>query len=583
MTITNADVPEFEAVDETDLEEFAPVAELIRATRVGGIPTLLASSPGPQLSAGLMFRVGWGDEALSTHGITHLVEHLALFDLGLMNAHHNGETAETYTHFHVTGSEAEVVDYLNGVCAALRDLPVHRMETEKELLRTEAMRRSSTGVALAVERFGARGPGLAAFDEFGLHALSEADVREWARTRFTRENAVLWVAGDRVPDGLDLALPSGERMPVPRWDQTPISKPAWFPGSDNTFLLQSIVARRPAVGVFTALATKALYRALRQEGGYSYTATCAWEPLDEGLTRVTVYADARPERRAAVVGGAIDVLAMLRAGTIDEAELISAKATITQHLDGPHQGAAMLPSAALRYLEGSRIMHPDEMRSGVDAVTTADVVDVAREVWADAIAQVPEGGLDWAGFTRTPLGAESVVEGAQYPEVATSDRGLIVGPDGVSYVSLEGQLTVRFDECVSLFAWPDGARLLYGADGFRIMVEPTMHVGLTPDVVGFIDDHVPADVRLQMPDRAADAIPRPQHGTSGDAAKDPTGIWQMLIILGFGLAGFLLVPLLESTGVPDAVLGAWVTGVAVGTLGGMFVPLLRARAKRSRQ
>lgn len=109
----------------------------IREAEVDGIRTVLAAGSGP-VTAGLFFRVGVADETLATTGITHLVEHLALHRHGLSDLHYNGATSATYTLFHVTGTPAEVTTYLNGVCAALRDLPLERLETEREILRTES-------------------------------------------------------------------------------------------------------------------------------------------------------------------------------------------------------------------------------------------------------------------------------------------------------------------------------------------------------------------------------------------------------------------------------------------------------------
>src|SRR5690242_11150402 len=111
---------------------------LISHTTTDHIPTLYAPASGKEITAGLFFRVGRADETLATAGLTHLVEHLALHRLGLSDLHYNGATANAYTLFHVTGSEEEVVTYLNSVCAGLRDLPMERLETEKEILRTEA-------------------------------------------------------------------------------------------------------------------------------------------------------------------------------------------------------------------------------------------------------------------------------------------------------------------------------------------------------------------------------------------------------------------------------------------------------------
>jgi hypothetical protein len=39
------------------------------------MPAFVADMPG-RAQAGIFFRVGWADETLATHGLTHLVEHL---------------------------------------------------------------------------------------------------------------------------------------------------------------------------------------------------------------------------------------------------------------------------------------------------------------------------------------------------------------------------------------------------------------------------------------------------------------------------------------------------------------------------
>src|SRR3954451_114555 len=130
-----------------------------------------------------MFRVGRADETLSRSGVTHLVEHLALFGHSLADYHHNGATGAVVTHFHMSGSESDVVAFLTGVCAALMtDLPIARLETEKEILRTEEHnRRPGANHAMPLWRSGAVGYGLVSYPEWGLHELGADDVQEWTR------------------------------------------------------------------------------------------------------------------------------------------------------------------------------------------------------------------------------------------------------------------------------------------------------------------------------------------------------------------------------------------------------------------
>ena len=61
------------------------MARNVERTDVDGLPVFWAPAPGV-FRATLMFRVGIADEAPATRGITHLVEHLAMF----------GSTARTY-------------------------------------------------------------------------------------------------------------------------------------------------------------------------------------------------------------------------------------------------------------------------------------------------------------------------------------------------------------------------------------------------------------------------------------------------------------------------------------------------------
>ena len=53
----------------------------ITRTTVDGVPVFSAPDPA-RLAGALMFRVGRADEPLARGGLTHMVEHLALYGLG---------------------------------------------------------------------------------------------------------------------------------------------------------------------------------------------------------------------------------------------------------------------------------------------------------------------------------------------------------------------------------------------------------------------------------------------------------------------------------------------------------------------
>ncbi|MEU8776762.1 insulinase family protein [Streptomyces sp. NPDC048606] len=491
-------------------------------TTVGGVRTLLAaqSRPGP-VSAGLLFRVGRADETLATSGITHLVEHLALHRHGPGDLHYNGATAAVYTHFHVTGTRADVVEYLGGVCAALRDLPMERLETEKEILRTEAAGRGhGPGHDMALWRYGSRGYGLTSYQEAGLHRLTAANVRDWAATRFTAENAVLWITDDTVPEGLDLTLPTGAWHPAPAPTSALPTTPAWFRGDDGAAVLTAVIPRSTAGSLFTDLLNKELFRALRQKGGYSYTAGAEYHPRDGDFATVTAYADALPRQQDAMVGAFVDVLAALRAGTIPQADLESVRATALARFDSPDAALASLPGEAMNLLLRHPARSDAEARAAIEAVTVADLRRIAREVWADALVQVPGRGLDWAGLTAAPTASTDLVSGRRYTSLEDRGTALLVAHDGVSMTSADRRITIRYAECSLVYAFPDGGRHLVGHDGLTLAIEPTLH-GITAAELAPLDAGVPPAVVVPMPPREESRIPRPERTEPATRPQPP--------------------------------------------------------------
>ena len=476
---------------------------------VNGVPVLFAHRPGP-VSGGLLFRVGWSDEPLARAGLTHLVEHLALHGRHDVGGHHNASTGESITHFHATGTEAEVVAALSGTCAALRELPLGRMEMEKEILRTEAAGRSFGALERhRLERYGARGPGLAGFEGFGLSAITADDVRDWVSEWFVVGNAVMWISGAGIPPDIDLRLPPGQRPPMPAWTDHLISTPAFYRGNPGSVLLDAVVPRSAAASLFAKVSSRALFRALREEGGYSYAAQCEYEPIGADSARVTMYADALEDAQAAVVGGMIDVLAALRGGAVDASDLLASQEAARLALDDPFLDAAMLPGVAMNALVGGEHRDAAELRREGDAVTIADLAAVAQAVWDDALVQIPEGALDWAGFAAVATGSTSQITGRSFPRLDQAGGELVIGDDGVMMRGAEGRITVRFEDCVALERWPDGARTLIGCDGFVVHIEPTLHEDLDLETIARVDAAVASRNHLPRPARPPEQIPQP--------------------------------------------------------------------------
>ncbi|HZC26280.1 MAG TPA: hypothetical protein VE287_04610 [Actinopolymorphaceae bacterium] len=484
---------------------------VIRHSEVDGVPTLIAPPPASgEMLAGLTFRVGRADESHAQAGITHLVEHLALHRHGLTNYHFNGATGTVVTHFHMQGSQSDIVSFLGMVCESLIDLPVERLAMEKEILRTEARSRTpGASQMLHMWRYGARGYGMESYPEWGVHQLDVDDVRRWAESWFTRDNAVLWIAGNDIPRGLALRMRDGARRPVPAPSSALPETPAYFQHAWNGVVFDGVVRRSTPATMFSELLRRELFQRLRQEAGLSYTTQVSYDPRDGEHALVTALADALPEKQGAVVGGFVDTLAALRVGRIDPNDIESVRAKAEESLSHPNALASQLPSYALNLLTDHPSPTVEDLRTEIRAVTEDTLRDVAVEMIGTGLIQIPEGHTaDWAGFAPAPGFSDGVVTGSRHKSRQSEDTELVIGPDGASVVTPHGPATVRYRDCVAHLMWPDGARQLIGVDGMTVVVEPTMYV-IDQAAVARLDATVPADVVVALPARDPESIPRP--------------------------------------------------------------------------
>ncbi|MFF5080168.1 insulinase family protein [Actinoplanes sp. NPDC000266] len=481
---------------------------MIKQLDVDGVPTLLAPGTGPA-HAGLAFRVGFADEPLYRRGITHLVEHLALYSTGVADYHYNGATGVEYTFFHMQGSEEDLAAFLTGVCSSLRDLPMQRLAVEKDLLQAEANGRNQGAAdSMSLWRHGARDFGMPSYPEWGLPAITEDDLRAWVERYFTRENAVLWLAGEGVPEGLRLDLPSGARQPAPTPSSALPVRPAYFTANSGVLVWDAEVERAARSSVFAGVLERAMRRELRQEAGLSYTAQANYEPLGADRALVTAVADSLPDKQGAVLGGFVDVLAALRVGRIDEADVTAVVKQRTEALRHAEEQGARLPGQALNLLAGRPVQSADEAIAETRAVGPAEVAEVAVAASADGLLMAPRTRADWAGFTAAPNRSEAAVPGTAYASLEGPDETLVIGPEGVSLVRAEGPATVRFDACAIVRAWPDGARYFIGHDGIVVAIEPTLWSGV-PGALPWLDSHIPAALRVDQPPRDPAQIPQP--------------------------------------------------------------------------
>jgi zinc protease len=479
---------------------------------VNGIPVLLAPTAGP-MRAGLMFRVGRADKTLATGGITHLVEHLALHRHGTADYHYNGITSATTTQFLTQGTPEAVVTFLNDVCTNLRDLPLQRLATENKILETEAANKpTAVNEQMPLWRHGARDYGLLSYPEWGMHILTKEQVRQWAVARFNRRNVVLWIAGDRVPDGLRLDLPDGDRWRLPRESSALPVTPAYFSTGSPLIVMEAQVPRTRAAVMHTRLLERALFRELRQNRGLSYTAAAMYTTDGRSRATLTTIVDALPDKLDDTLECFLGELTNLERQQIDPAEFEAVRKLELEAFDNPEVEANLLPRRATDLLTGFPSSTTAELVDGFHKARVEDIPEIAHAAKSSALLMVPHHlSHKVVGFEAAPTCSRFGIAGTRYRSRTEQGLSLVRGADGVSLTRPEGSATVLFEECAALLRWQDGARHLFGNDGINVRIEPTLFK-MPATALADIDRAVSPDVVIDMPQRDQANIPKVARG-----------------------------------------------------------------------
>ncbi|HEV2377074.1 MAG TPA: insulinase family protein [Streptosporangiaceae bacterium] len=482
-------------------------------TEVDGVPAFWTPA-GNDLAAGLVFRVGRADETLTTAGITHMIEHLALHPLGIeAQLHYNGQVDDLTTTFVVRGSAAKIVSFFRVVCGSLHDLPAERLAKEKQVLRAEADTRVPVATAALLRlRYGAQTYGLSAFPEFGVARLMPPDLTRWAARWFTRGNAALWVAGGPPPAGLRLELPVGPPIPAPVAVNRLPATPAYCTAAVQGVCASGLVARSTAGEVYSAILRSRLVREVRHEQALSYSPNAAYVVRDREFAHVLAAADASPETRSKLVPAFLEVIERLAHYPVTEEELREVTESLRAAGVSPSASALRVASAARNRVMGRAALSIEDRQAELSALSAGQIQEVAADVLDSSLFAVPHGSdLRGQRFTRLPLPPDPIPTGrrirsADYP----FDRSrLVISRDRVALLNGATAASVRYNDCAALLTWPDGARQLIGQDGLAVHVEPTLWQ-TKAGLITAIDTRVGGDCLVEMPARPVDQLPVPR-------------------------------------------------------------------------
>jgi hypothetical protein len=484
------------------------------------------------------------------------------------------------TSFDVAGTQDQVADFLRVITSGLHDPPPERLLAERHLLKVESQRRGGVFDELASVRHGARGQGLSAYLEFGLEHLETEDLRKWARTWFTADNAVLWLWGGD-PHELNLALPRGQWCALPPVQSRPLPPRSWITWGDSgaslTFLAN---ADRGTANATAWWLQRYLNKALRHDAGLAYTVHVQQRQVgDARLFAVGV--DGAPDRAQELRDALLAALEALDTVHVAEEELAAWRQETNEMLLSTERGAELgrLDLAATGLLLDGHLVRPEQVVEQCAAVTSASVASVIRNWYDTCLLAVPQNMVmppTWNGVRRH---SEHSVRGGRVfaPAIrALQGHRLLVAPEGITVeASRDIRWTVRWDDCAVVLKHADGSLTAIGSDGVAVQLLPGDWAGgqqLLADVFRRLEPSVVVPVSTRPSDQVVT-------GLRGMATWSTVVLGFVVSLFWFIALTTLLVP------DPEATQGIDVTMLIAVVLAGCVTwPLVvRLRATKERR
>jgi hypothetical protein len=449
-----------------------PLIEVARS-EMDGIPVFAIDGPRP-FTAQIVFRVGYYDEHLRNRGITHLVEHLALYGLRDSEIAFNGTVSSHLTTFIAQGHPDEVGAFLRSVCGLIHDLPYDRLGLEADVLRREGAPRSFSFVEMIIwAYFGSRGPGVSGFPEFGLGWLSPDDIEAWAKRYFNKRNAAIVIVGD-VPDSFGIELPDGnaEHYVAPARTKPAPESATLYETQEHGVTWATLIKNRkgrpePAFFVGLDIVSRRLESRLRHDLGQTYSVPFDWHRIDADHIVATHGFDCEPTRSRDAGLEHLKVMREFMETGPTQAELDRAlRVQVKMYQDHPLEAAQhRLFDEAETHLAGwGSTISIDEYRRQMERLTPDEIAERFREAYRQSftIADLPRREfaerLSMIDFGQPPF------EGVQFVSKRSHRRDqarlVRIGPEGVSALFAEGWLNTPLDQIALVIADDESVRVL---------------------------------------------------------------------------------------------------------------------------
>jgi zinc protease len=454
----------------------------LRVGTIDGVPAVWAPSEG-LCSAGIVFRVGQIDESLRRRGWTHLIEHLALNHLAHESFAFNGFTSWCTTSFVAHGTTDEMGRFLSGVSHHLTSLPFDRLEQEAKILETEHCQRGIAPTSnVMMNIFGAQGPGVFAYPEFGLRSVNQEMLDKWRAHFFTKSNAYVWFSGPTPPPALTLELAVGTGTPCAVPNFIPVeSLPAWVNVGASHVSLTASMNDTAALGATLRVVERRLTERLRHDAALSYSVSSGRVTYGPNRDMVFLTADHRDGDGEAVQAMIATGLRDLQKTPATRDEINAWAASVARFYEFEHDAAASIAAAwAESHLVGSTPQTAAQIVADATTVTPQAVDECVRQLLSSGAWGMPFGSSIADNRIR-PVQASSDwrAKGEVFlRDLDLHERGgrsaIIVDNDGLSLVwSGREQASVRFLELAVVDLSENGISLI-DRSGFCVNVDPSV-------------------------------------------------------------------------------------------------------------
>jgi hypothetical protein len=257
----------------------------------------------------------------------------------------------------------------------------------------------------------------------------------------------------------------------------------------------------PPAAVGLDILQRRAFKRLRADLGASYHVEAGpSEDLDADMVHALVVADALRDRVPKVRNALLAVVDGLAEEGPTRQELERAARDYQRSRAGQPELNGWVCYQAANELYGRPFRQPAEWAATLSALTAGEVAAALRQARGTAIMALPRHCRQPDGFVLLePDGGEPVTGRAHGFVVPFSRRRLVAAEEGLTLTDRHGRVTVRFDDCVAVLTWSDGACVLLGDHGSSLLFPPEAFRGGAAVAV-LIQRRVPQDRWVPMDD-----------------------------------------------------------------------------------